>query len=65
MVSKEVSQLLTKLRSQGFSVERTNSSHWKVRAPNGESAFLPSTPGKSNRSMKNVYAKLRRIGANV
>jgi hypothetical protein len=42
--SKDISKLVSRLRKQGWRVERTKKSHWKVYAPDGV-VFLSGTPG--------------------
>ena len=65
MTNKEIDQLLRTLRAQGFQTRRAQSGHWRVSNAKGECVSLSSTPGKGNRAMQNMRAKLRKIGARV
>jgi len=60
---KETNQLLSRLASQGWSVERA-SKHWKLRSPAGRVVFCPLTPSDW-RAIRNVRAKVRREGADL
>lgn len=64
-VNREVKELLRALLEQGWKHEGTSGSgHVKVRSPEGQAAFLPSSPSDW-RSLKNKVAVLRRMGADV
>src|SRR5262249_50735289 len=71
MPSKEVSQLLNKLKAQGFSVVPNGSGHFTlrrggevIRTVDGLVLTIPSTPTGA-RWRWNIEASLRRVGINV
>jgi predicted RNA binding protein YcfA (HicA-like mRNA interferase family) len=62
-MSHDLKDLIRDAVAAGFQVARTRSNHVKFVAPNGTVIFGPSTPS-DHRSLKNVRAKLRRVGLN-
>lgn len=59
---KDVQGLIKNLKDQGFTVEKTKSSHWKVFHPKMDGVtFLASTPS-DRRSLANNIRDLRKIG---
>lgn len=64
MSKKEIDQFRRRLRRQGFAVRLGGSGHWRVTSPSGETITMPRTPG-GGRSVRNVRASLRKIGAKL
>ncbi|MEV5043418.1 type II toxin-antitoxin system HicA family toxin [Streptomyces griseoincarnatus] len=61
MNSKDVRQLIKKLRAQGFEATPTKGGHWLVKKGNVRVTTLPGTPSDP-RSLKNCIAALKRHG---
>lgn len=61
--NKEVSDLIQKARSQGWTVIGSSGGHWIFRSPDKSQAqvVVPGTPS-DHRSMKNAKSALRRAG---
>jgi hypothetical protein len=59
-MKRDLARLLEPARGRGWSVQRTRSSHWKLRYPSGEILFTGSTPG-GPASLRNFAADLRRV----
>jgi hypothetical protein len=63
---KDIKQLLSELRRQGFEVRRGGSGHFIVTSPDSQVASVSATPtGGRGRSLTNAKARLRRIGADL
>ncbi len=63
MASKDIKALITHLEQHGWTCrQRRRGGHWRVTGPNGELAFLSLSPS-DHRSLKNVRATLRKLGA--
>ena len=58
---KDFAALIKNLRKQGFTVEPTKKSHWKVIAPDGRRSHLPGSPSEY-RGYQNALAQLKRLG---
>lgn len=63
-MKRELERLLDRASEEGATVQRTGGGHWKVTAPDGSTCYCPATPS-DYRGVRNVRAKLRRIGLNV
>lgn len=59
--SKELRVLFSKATEQGWKIEFTKKSHFKMFAPDGQLMFCPSTPSDF-RSLRNVLAEMKRHG---
>jgi transcriptional/translational regulatory protein YebC/TACO1 len=64
-VNKDIQQLIRRLRKQDFDVRFGGSGHYRVTNPDGVTITMPASPNRGNRSMANVRAALRRIGARL
>lgn len=62
---KDLSKILQKLEKDGWIVETTKKSHYKVTNPEGGFTVLPGTIGGSRKYLDNFKAKLRRLGASI
>lgn len=60
---KKMSGLIKAVKRQGWEVTFRNG-HYRVKAPDGQLIFLPSTPSDI-RSIDNAKAMLRRHGGQV
>lgn len=61
----KTSELVRTLKQQGFSVEVSKRTHYKVYSPSGEYVTtMACTPGKG-RTLQNTVADLRRKGVNL
>jgi hypothetical protein len=58
-VKADLHRLLEAARKNGWRVERTKGSHYKLLHPNGAIVFAGSTPG-SPRALRHLTADLRR-----
>ena len=58
---KELKSLLELATQQGWQVERRNSNHYKLIAPNGKVVFTSSTPS-DNRAILNIKRDLKSAG---
>lgn len=58
---KDLLPILKKLKEQGFEVQPTKSTHWRVVSPAGRRCNIPATPS-NHRQVKNITTRLRRIG---
>lgn len=63
MSSKDIRDLLDRVREQGFTIRSTGSGHYLVSGRRGR-VVLPSTPS-SSRTSANMRAALRRIGVRL
>jgi len=63
-ITPEIDALLVEVESQGWSVQRTGSDHWKAVSPEGQAVFLPST-SSDRRAWLNCRSKLRQAGASI
>ena len=62
MATKEVRELLAKLKAQGWRVEPTKRGHFAAYAPSGRGiVHIAGTPGDV-RSLKKTVSQLRRFG---
>jgi hypothetical protein len=60
--TKEIRDLLSRLRKQGFLVARVQNGHWSVINPDtGQSCQIPHSPRQS-RGVLNATTRLKRIG---
>lgn len=55
----DLRRLLAAARRRGWSVEKTRSSHWRLRHPSGAQVTAGSTPS-CPRALMNLRADLRR-----
>lgn len=64
-MASEISQLIRKVRRlPGWTVELRKAGHYLATSPSGEQCFMPRSPSDW-RSLLNVRAQLRRLGANI
>lgn len=64
MSTKDMRQLLRRVRSQGFTWRRARSGHYRVRAPDGREVTVASSP-RGSRALRDARADLRRLGAHL
>lgn len=64
-MSKDLKQLLARLRKQGFAIRFGGSGHYRITSPAGRTITIPATPHNGPRSHHNMRAALRRIGAQL
>jgi predicted RNA binding protein YcfA (HicA-like mRNA interferase family) len=60
-MNKQVQQLIKQAEQQGWSVTKTNNSHYCWKAPNGKMFYSAGTPS-DNRAIKNIESDLRNSG---
>lgn len=64
-MARDMDQMLNQVsRLPGWTVHLRKAGHWVVTSPGGEQHFVSGTPSDS-RSIKNVRAALRRLGAEL
>lgn len=63
-MSKELKDLRRTVESQGWTVEKARSNHWKFKGPDGQLVVVGNTISDW-RGLKNVKAHLRQAGCNV
>ena len=59
-MKRDLARLLKDAGKRGWSVERTRSSHWRLRHSSGAQVTTASTPS-DRRALLNLQADLRRV----
>lgn len=62
--ARELRQLLSRLRANGWHIAISRRGHYQCYGPDGQLVFCPSTPS-DHRSLANMRGKLRRAGAQL
>ncbi|WP_413102261.1 hypothetical protein [Streptomyces sp. Inha503] len=65
MSKKDADQLIRRIKKQGFTVRLGGRDHWRITSPSGETITAPKTPSSGNRSLANMRANLKRLGARL
>ena len=63
-MNKDLKQLFSKVKDEGWSVSRRRSGHYKMEGPDGQKVFCSAT-ASDHRSLRNIERDLAKAGLDI